>query len=335
MPGACIVLIANGDEFGNLYLMSPRHEEHFRATERACMRTGIFLAIVSCDYEGRLYGPGGDRSYLKKLVSTHTILGVMIWTIGIQPASYDPLLMSLSKIRHILLLDETGALQNSSNNVRHRGIFFSIASDESAGYVTGQYIVQHRSGNVAYISPFHATQWSVDRLKSLQSGLSNATCKRCCYPLTISRQSQEDFISSEEQTIKTLIEHSKIPQIPITAYHVAELTGSEHLYSSVSALTEKALAMPKVGVLVCSADSVAVQCFNYLMHKRIPVPGKISIIGFDDSLEAFLSRITSFNFNGAAVVDSMVEYLVRIRQGTTKNIHIPEKTQGFITVRAT
>jgi DNA-binding LacI/PurR family transcriptional regulator len=95
---------------------------------------------------------------------------------------------------------------------------------------------------------------------------------------------------------------------------------------------EKALENEKVSAWVCYNDYTALRARTFLRNAGIDVPGRISLMGFDDSLEARLSQLTSYNFNGAAICHHMVSLI--LENHLTRMKRIPE-FDGFVTERTT
>jgi DNA-binding LacI/PurR family transcriptional regulator len=50
---------------------------------------------------------------------------------------------------------------------------------------------------------------------------------------------------------------------------------------------------------------------HFLQKHKVRVPDKLSLISFDDGDIALRNRITSYNFNVEAYVNSALEYVIR------------------------
>jgi DNA-binding LacI/PurR family transcriptional regulator len=81
----------------------------------------------------------------------------------------------------------------------------------------------------------------------------------------------------------------------------------EQLFSMLDTL------LPRSGFTAWAGDSdgTCLSCLDYLQIKGVPVPDALSIVGFDDSFEAFLRRLTTYNFNGAAYMRAMLAHVLR------------------------
>ncbi|MBD3240754.1 MAG: GntR family transcriptional regulator [Chitinivibrionales bacterium] len=85
--------------------------------------------------------------------------------------------------------------------------------------------------------------------------------------------------------------------------------------------------------LVAFNDDVALVCLKLLRERRIRVPEDISLISFDDTAEASLVGITSYNFNESQVLLSMLDWVLWPRQQKGAGIAAPP--QGFLSDRGT
>ncbi|MBD3241308.1 MAG: hypothetical protein GF331_12030 [Chitinivibrionales bacterium] len=61
---------------------------------------------------------------------------------------------------------------------------------------------------------------------------------------------------------------------------------------------------------VCYSDALAMQCKHFLSDVARKAGKRPVVVGFDDSHEAFLERITSYNFNGKGYMHAMVDYIL-------------------------
>ncbi|MBD3240661.1 MAG: GntR family transcriptional regulator [Chitinivibrionales bacterium] len=74
-------------------------------------------------------------------------------------------------------------------------------------------------------------------------------------------------------------------------------------------LFERMHAHHDATVWVGVTDEIALDAHEYLRSRGIAVPSGVSIVGFDDSLEAFGHGLASYNFNVPAIVDAVVDQL--------------------------
>ncbi|MBD3242520.1 MAG: hypothetical protein GF331_18165, partial [Chitinivibrionales bacterium] len=101
-------------------------------------------------------------------------------------------------------------------------------------------------------------------------------------------------------------------------------------------LLEEALSDSSITAWVAANDPTAMACLRYLAEQRVRVPQDISLIGFDNSTDAFIHGLTSYDFNCPVVVQRMLAHILdpaslrRIQRGTD-----PIEVKGFLSRRAT
>jgi DNA-binding LacI/PurR family transcriptional regulator len=64
-----------------------------------------------------------------------------------------------------------------------------------------------------------------------------------------------------------------------------------------------------------ASDYAAFIACDYCLKRKIDVPAAIAIVGFDDHIVASMRRITSYNYNFAAVASKIVHFLLRPNEG--------------------
>jgi DNA-binding LacI/PurR family transcriptional regulator len=87
---------------------------------------------------------------------------------------------------------------------------------------------------------------------------------------------------------------------------------------------------------VAANDETALECLGYLDEHAVEVPRRISLIGFNDSPEAFLRGISSYNFNAAAVMHAMLADVAGARRSRTRGRGVRrEYIEGMVMARRT
>jgi DNA-binding LacI/PurR family transcriptional regulator len=344
-----VALVAIGDEDGNLAVRSPRVEEHLRTLERECASARVRLALYTyVPWTDTLYGPGSKPLARHTKILGSEPLGILIWTLGIPPAGLSGFVgLGRNAGLPVALLNEFGPELVPVSLLSHpRSLIISTASDIEAGAQMGRHLrdLGHRS--LAFISPVHGAEWSVRRLQGLQRLADTGS------PITIEtyllpQTGQSNFVpvprqeatSEMQRLIRAVIGggHLSTSYEPQTAHRALE-RAIEHdaMGAALEPILEQALGKRTATAWIASSDSVALLCLDFLRRHRVAVPEQISVVGFDDGLDAFLNRLTSYNFNGSAAVHAMLSFVVnpprapRSARGTQSMA-----LEGFVTVRST
>jgi hypothetical protein len=109
-------------------------------------------------------------------------------------------------------------------------------------------------------------------------------------------------------------------ELPIAEYsgdllhHLFQELGDTQLSieqnKAVLPLFNAALSNPSISAWVCEHDHLAIRALYFLKGKDVSVPGRISVVGFYDTTEAFRDSLTSYNFNMHDAVVHMIDYVL-------------------------
>ncbi len=117
--------------------------------------------------------------------------------------------------------------------------------------------------------------------------------------------------------------------------NIVEVLQLEAISIVLTPLFDQALQDPEITAWVGSSDVHALDALDYLRRKHIAVPGEISVIGFDDVIDASVKNLTSYNFNSQAVIQAMIRHIFN-RPGHLKQTE-PQivEIEGFLVERRT
>ena len=155
-----------------------------------------------------------------------------------------------------------------------RFAFFNLAFGEFPGRIVGRFLKKKSLTRIAFVSPYHMSMWSRDRLKGLKNvGLEvfEAT--------DASHASPYDFMQEPRA-------HARYRQI-------------------LMSLVKK---IPPVDAWVVSNDRVGVELISLANQGKIPrLPYMVS---FDNSTDSYRNRLDSFEFNVETLAEQSVFHLV-------------------------
>ncbi|MBO4435325.1 MAG: GntR family transcriptional regulator [Fibrobacter sp.] len=154
-----------------------------------------------------------------------------------------------------------------------RYAFFNLAFGEFPGRAVGRFLREKGCSNVAYISPYHLSSWSVDRLNGLKkSGLHvfEAVDAENASPYDFRDKTREEF----EQIVLRLVEN--IPQ--------------------------------GVDAWVVVNDEVGCALHRTFMRGELARPPYV--VSFDNTVDSYRIRMDSFGFNVDALAEQSVFHIV-------------------------
>jgi DNA-binding LacI/PurR family transcriptional regulator len=202
--------------------------------------------------------------------------------------------------------------------------------------------------HAAYITPFHADSWSQERYEGARKVFAMAG-EGFSLALYAENHSIKDryyetagWIQTGGQRIEKLLERwrSNIPPCyhPEVGLLLGRLRGGVFMWGAVRATLEpllrSALEETRISALIMANDFAARIALQYCHRRKIAVPERIAIVGFDDAEESRDLRITTYNFNFNALATAIVHYLLHPWAGHWGRRRIVE-IEGRIIERST
>jgi LacI family transcriptional regulator len=102
--------------------------------------------------------------------------------------------------------------------------------------------------------------------------------------------------------------------------------------SVVGPLCRKVAADRSITALVGANDAIALGCLDFLRSEKVVVPHDLSVVGFDDSMQALVNHLTSYNFNATACIQAMIRDILSPRSRSAGKQRVVE-LDGFVTAR--
>ncbi len=155
-----------------------------------------------------------------------------------------------------------------------RYAFFNLAFGEFPGRAVGRYLKDRGMACVAYISPYHSSSWSIDRLRGLKkSGL-------LVYEATdATHASPFDFMHESR----------------------ARANFRSILFTLVKAI-------PTVDAWVVANDYVGAELLSFIKQGKLKRPPYM--VSFDNSTDSYRKRLDSFEFNFESLAAQSVYHLI-------------------------
>jgi DNA-binding LacI/PurR family transcriptional regulator len=100
-------------------------------------------------------------------------------------------------------------------------------------------------------------------------------------------------------------------------------------------LLKKALAEKSITAWACANDMAALMALSFLKSRTIAVPGRISVVGFDNSLESMKAGLTTYDFNRSAAFYAALRYVISGTLPGSASGRRPLNISGYLVARAT
>jgi hypothetical protein len=311
-PRSTLAYLAWGDETGQLKFGTPFDHEILGALGNECARTGIRLEKI-------IYIPTGDRLMFYHGRKAHPTLpdsirdsfGFLVRTIASRDVVPDlvPRLAALGK--PVAVLDEMGSshfpkLQGRYPNL---AVFRHTISGTPARQM-GAYLAGLGHHDLAFLSPFHGTSWSVNRLASLQECFRSLGPGYRVTPYTLALGYQLPYEEEDGGAVEML--HQNLdkarkgwdPEYPPlegilekTRPHLRSVVWREWVLEQMTPIFEQALRRKETTAWVAADDDTALMANEFLQRRGLRPPRDLTLVGFDDTPEGARLDLTSYNFD--------------------------------------
>ncbi len=329
---SAVGLVAPGVSPHDFVAPFPLLAEVLRTTEEQAARANVRLLLF--DFERRRF--------------EGTPLGVILLAVGMGGLDFGAAYSAVAALDMpvTVLAEGLEALLPTSSR-RVQVIRFASSRQDGAG--VGRFLLQQGHRHIAYISPVHGADWSQERLAGLRSvygalaSSASVTAVTCDTLSDVSDlyepgSTPADLVERAAKALRTVQRGALRPvagmleEMGATAPFAME---AQVLHDTETQLFRRALGIRDVTAWVTTSDNTASRALVYLRHRKVAVPSRLSLVGFDDSAVAFAHRISSYNFNIPAVVQAMFRHVLGPRTGRTGADWKPLTIEGFVTQRAT
>jgi DNA-binding LacI/PurR family transcriptional regulator/DNA-binding transcriptional regulator YhcF (GntR family) len=291
-------------------------------SEEIELPTGDSIAGYACSFSS--FGDS-ERWVLNRILSTTKPVAVFDQTGGwFVPAAYS--LRQNAQLHLFSIADSARAMQQVARFLRNLG---------------------HRK--VAYISQYHAANWSQKRLNVCIDALGDIGGDEAVVPITnsefsVGRELEKLWHNRQAAGALARARASAIDQVPAPfAGRIRALfeTSKRHVAIRSVAMQKLGPVMKKVfrdktiTAWIGANDDAALLALDYLNESGMQIPKQASVIGFDDTNDAFLRNLTSYSFRIESIASAMLNARVNWRAFKASVQSNPLEIDGVIMERGT
>jgi DNA-binding LacI/PurR family transcriptional regulator len=183
----------------------------------------------------------------------------------------------------------------------------------------GRYLAGLGHRSVAWLTHAPATEWSQQRLQGVREGLGSAGEVLVCEGSAAEPLSRQQTAALQRATAMLdeagkafPIERQRSQQaLQTAAIAFSQAMVAEQVRDALAPQFAKARARRDVSAWVCASDAAAVEALAFMQREGVAVPAKVSVVGFDNSEEAFVRQLTSYDFNAAGLAQAQLGHLLR------------------------
>jgi hypothetical protein len=349
--GYKVVFVCRGTPQGDAVL-SGINDMAFRTLEAECTKRQcrLVLCLYYFDAHNRVVfrTPHRDRHDIAKEAN---VLGFCALVRGPADRHEEALRILSHTGKRIAILDITGGWHRPWFLRKAHIRTFTVATSARCGMDTARFFLSQGHTRIAYLSPFHKAHWSKKRLSGLQkvyrdAGVSHGVKAFCIENPPIIHTFFEEKASTQSnydactrfyhrwrrrlpQAYTCLLDEWFLKTLPQKILPQGEfLRGLQTLFDAARSDT-------RITAWVAANDQVALYALQYLHTHAIACPHTVSLCGFDDTHDASLKALTSYNFN---IQETARLLFVFLASGSLLPAHRsarPIEISGMITERET
>lgn len=343
-PHSTIVVAVRGTEEGGtvpIGTWAPRNRQQFEALEQYAADVGCRLQFAVFTYEGdRLLGPGRSEFLPSRISTRGDVIGFMVWAQGLDGMDLVGFVRDLERtgkpvaILGTRMLDCFGVLQRDA-----QCRIFGLGVDARCGELVAGHLLRLGHRRVDYLG----TVLPSSRATGLVHAFALAGAPDA---VTVLEMSQSDDAMAREavsepyrtmlDSLGSTVAHNSLrQQLESESERLVDKTLERAMLDTLAPDILRALRSSRGTALVCENDRLALYALPLLRRLGVRVPEDRSVVGFDDEEEAFLSGLTSYNFNVRALIGAMVDYVLRpasVRRPRDGGMFVLD---GFVKQRAT
>jgi DNA-binding LacI/PurR family transcriptional regulator len=344
-----VALLAKSWDSGEPILATPRSADQLRAVNSECSRAGLTLKLLTCWFTGGELRLTDESAQWLRRNGGDGLLGCIMETMSLGTDSLISLARRLcSAGRPLALLDETG-----QRDLRHQAWpptvrIFSVANSPTPGVDVGRYLLGLGHRRVAYLSPVHDRPWSVMRAVGLRRALAAAGCPDGVLEYTSMTGALADN-AYETADVRALLQRLRLPArdagtapgrdmlaaLRASGPETVEAMLRQARSRLATPIFEAALRQADASAWVLASDYMAEGCLAFLSAHGRRVPQDVSVVGFDDSPDAFRLDLTSYSFDPQAVAQALLRHILNpVAAGSRRGREVVE-VKGFVNARRT
>ncbi|MFP4240664.1 MAG: substrate-binding domain-containing protein [Chitinispirillaceae bacterium] len=312
-----IVVIGAGIRPGTPKIESERERDfyHFLLVEAQTAQVNLeFITYDDWSAQPVFYTPQGKK--VRYLSENEDVLGYLVSSWHIKNLNECLISFPSSKKQVSVWIENPSGY---SCNQRSACTFYNIGYSPLPGQQMGDYLLGLGHREVAYISPFHGSTWSQDRLCGLVHSFEKAGPEYRVHPFTPGNAESEWSFTDEiiqQNGTEELLDMKKITRnLPIHFESRCDRLKSEGLKLLRDARILDVLKEPihhilenkEITAVVAANDLCALLILNFLKWLKVPIPQRLSIAGFDDTFEGLAQGLSSYSFNTRSLVKEMIE----------------------------
>jgi DNA-binding LacI/PurR family transcriptional regulator len=278
---------------------------YLREIESQAATIPVSIAIAALDQQGDQWMMKEPCTILSQGVDHANMKGYIL-SVSTPAIDYRGLCARLARTKKpVSVLDFDGGWTPPSPCNQPYAVF-PVGVSSAPGEKVANYLLSLGHHHAAFFAVFHKSRWSRMRYQGLRNAYAEAGYPDC--PQLFWRSQDEWQTVSNVSSVPGPSDLSEAPE------EYDAVKNRIRIGACLQPLFEQAIASPDLTAWVAANDAIAVCALEFLRARAIEVPGRITLISFDDSVTAMTHRITSYNFNIPAIVSAAFRHVLQCKE---------------------
>ncbi len=319
-----IAIVAFGISRETIKIETERERTFYRLLSSTAANNNVDIEIICYnDYLNKpsFYTP--DNEPLERYLKSSGICGIILSSYHMNNSAECLAKLLTYNIPVSAWIEDSRILDTVDRYVPHykKLTFFDSSYSTIPGSDVGRYLLEKGHRNIAFISPFHGSPWSQNRLKGVKKAIalfSDATL----YPFTVSEYINDyyymqPFIENSEfyhqftsDINKKQIHDFLGTRISTVKYEYDTLLRDNLIFTYIKNAVDQITHDQSITSLVCVNDLVAGLITDYWNYNQVSSRDRPALIGFDNSFNSLQQQFSSYEFNTQGEIQDMISHVL-------------------------
>jgi DNA-binding LacI/PurR family transcriptional regulator len=218
---------------------------------------------------------------------------------------------------------------------------FRLGTNNDCGQDIGKYLIRLGHRKVAYLDLELSTPWSTARFEGLQEAYTSCGLKDSVRYVVPGPTAPFEMEAPPIANLALKNLPSRNSAEVLRVFHrdwriIWESIFDEITHFNMREPLKKLLADTSITAWIAVNDDLAIKCLMFLHEQGIELPQRLSVVGFDDTPEAFFMGLTSYSFNLKGIVRKLVDTVLTSPAKLKRERPVaPVEIPGFVSERRT
>ncbi|MBD3242497.1 MAG: GntR family transcriptional regulator [Chitinivibrionales bacterium] len=304
---------------------SPVARAVYHQIEGQCTRRSIVPRLIAYHFVGKALRPAyTERDFPFDRQSLANAVGIVLFATGLAAIDLPVFIERLSAFgKPIALLDEYGMLDLSSLPRTNVPLFVCRTTGNiAAGRRVARDLLALGHRKVAFVTASRDITWSRERLHGIREVYRSAGGTARVTDAGIDEVRGAADLALSHQTLLAAMRPALRRMDPMSAEafdarQVRDTLGESlritRIRRDMATQLDRLIDHEPATAWVAANERTAIVCLDHLRSRGIRVPGDLSMVSFDDTIEASFLSLSSYTFNSAGMADALLSFLLRPR----------------------